>query len=179
MLMKIFTCYQILLALIRAIQMVHIPASFTDPMGLWAFIVGGSGSGVWKFFGGTVGAGLHFGYSKEEGFFWGTIQWAGTGPAGGVAASFALDIGFSPEAKSSEDLAGVALEVGGSGGFLKYGGFTKSETPEGIRLFTVSAGPGVGGEVHGYLVGTKVQSNADLWPTDHKGSGAIDTGYSK
>ncbi len=65
-------------------------------------------------------------------------------------------------------LAGEALEVGGSGGFLKYGGFTKSQSEAGIRLYTVSAGPGVGGEVHGYLVGTKVQPNADLWPRKPK-----------
>ena len=132
--------------------------NWIDPWGLWMFTFGGSvtkGEGI----GHTAGSGFYIGWSRSNGWFWGTYQMYGNGVLAGAGATITVDAGFSPNAKKGSDLAGQAVEVGGS--IAAGAGLTVTNTTgeNGANFTTLSGGAGISVEGHVYNTITIIQEN--------------------
>lgn len=100
----------------RYVYVRNNPYKYTDPTGMWAVQVGGSGLGGVGFVGSTVGGGLTFSHSPEYGFEIGTY---GTGGGGAyynpLGSRGGIDIMYTHSAKRLQDIAGPSthMEAGG------------------------------------------------------------------
>jgi RHS repeat-associated protein len=135
------------------------PLNYVDPYGLWTIQIGFSGSGG-AAAGGTAGAGIVFGYSRENGFQFGTYEVVGGGGYGGVGASGVIDLTWSPNTDIC-DLRGIAGTVGGSvGSPISVGGEVNIPQGDASPSYTISGGFGVGPtpfEIHGFITNTFIQ----------------------
>ena len=131
-----------------------------DSHGTIVIAIGGVGS-AGASTGGSVGSGIVIGYSKKNGFQFGTYQTGSLGSHVGLDASFGMGLTIAPSADDICDIAGGAVSSGGSGGLLavSVGGeitVPLDGNPNGTSL-TISAGAGVGAEGHVTATFTQVQ----------------------
>ena len=122
----------------------------SDPWGLIAIAIGGVGS-AGASTGGSAGSGLVFGYSKKNGFQFGTYQTGSLGSHIGLDASFGASVTISFGADDICDLSGASLSTGGSGGAaVSIGGemnIPLDGNANGIS-YSGAFGAGVGAEGH-------------------------------
>lgn len=144
------------------------PVMFADPLGLFTFRVSsgiqlGAGGGGEVFTGWAIGVNTQPGVPFRERFSLGRIDTAGGGIVGGAAAFGGLQFGLSLEAQHVSELAGLGVEIGGSAGegILSLGvsaaarGLAPTRQPATSEI-QFNIGPGVGGEVHGFVTETYV-----------------------
>ena len=122
-------------------------------------VSGGAGAG------GTIGSGIIFGYSEENGFQLGAYDMSGGGGFAGASASATLDLTIAPKATDINDMSGVTLTAGGSAGTGVVAGFEvnipeaqKGEKAAKETSFTISGGIGIGepAETHAFGIKTEV-----------------------
>lgn len=134
----------------------------SDPWGLIAIAIGGVGS-AGASTGGSAGSGLVFGYSKKNGFQFGTYQTGSLGSHIGLDASFGASVTISFGADDICDLSGASLSMGGSGGTaVSIGGemnIPLDGNANGIS-YSGAFGAGVGAEGHVTISYTTIQK---LW----------------
>ena len=134
----------------------------SDPWGLIAIAIGGVGS-AGASTGGSAGSGLVFGYSKKNGFQFGTYQTGSLGSYIGLDASFGASVTISFGADDICDLSGASLSMGGSGGAaVSIGGemnIPLDGNANGIS-YSGAFGAGVGAEGHVTISYTTIQK---LW----------------
>lgn len=134
----------------------------SDPWGLIAIAIGGVGS-AGASTGGSAGSGLVFGYSKKNGFQFGTYQTGSLGSHIGLDASFGASVTISFGADDICDLSGASLSMGGSGGAaVSIGGemnIPLDGNANGIS-YSGAFGAGVGAEGHVTISYTTIQK---LW----------------
>jgi RHS repeat-associated protein len=142
------------------------PVNGTDPLGLWVFYVGGTGS----IFGGPLGASSGGGFVVDSSGNWGTYKVVGVGGGVGDKASFGLSIGVlgatrdAPVTKIS-DFGGPFENASGS---VALGPSVSIDTFHDPYTTTnggggVTIGAGVGGGISVQATNTTVTPNTLTW----------------
>jgi hypothetical protein len=145
------------------------PITALDPNGLWTVQIGLAASGGYAVGGGTAGAGIVFGWSRENGFQMGEYGTTGGGVFLGAGGSLQLDLTWSGN-NNIMDLEGYSNAIGFSTpAFGLEGSVPLDLTGEVMPSATVSVGPTgslmYGVELHDYLVYTDIKMGDESIPT--------------
>ena len=146
------------------------PIKYTDPDGNWIFgitlnLSAGAGTD------GTYSIGFEFGYSKEKGLSFGSVESYGVGAQEGASLSASVSFSLDPNAKEVTTGTSKALVIGASGGEgVTVGADVSTDLETFDKSYSVSFGGGIGtiGEVHENYIETQTSNKSDCFYAEMK-----------